>query len=201
MNLKLFLAGAVVLGGGLLLAARPPQDPPAGGDPMAMFGGAGKYLKPNENHEWLGQMVGQWDVTMKLFMGPGMPPMESKGTSTGRWLMDGRWLTLESEIPMFGMPVKTVWTLGYDNFKQKYVGSNVNSFETAMRSAEGFRDQAGTSLHLYGTLDEYLTGEHDKMVRYTWKILSPDERTVEVHDLAIGLENTKVIEIHYKRKP
>jgi len=198
MKLKLLVVGAAVLG---LLAATPPQDKKTGGgDPMAMFSGAAKYLKPGPNHEWLAQFIGEWDSTLRMTMGPGMPPMESHGTSTVRWLMEGRWLIREGEIQMMGMPVHNVTLMGYDNFKQKYVSTTVDSFQTCIQPSEGFRDQAGTSLHLYGPLDEYLTGENDKPVRYTWRVISPDKHVLELHDLAIGLENTKVVEVEFNRK-
>jgi Protein of unknown function (DUF1579) len=192
----LVLASAAVAA--LFLAARPVQDKPA--DPMAMFGDSAAYLTPNENHKWLAQFLGEWDVTMRLTMVPGGPPMESKGKSSARWLMDGRWLLHESEVDMFGQKVKNHWILGYDNFKKKYVSTRVNSFETCIAASEGFRDQSGNVLNLYGTIDEYLTGEHDKMVRYALRALSPDHSILEVHDLAIGETNTKVLEFEYTRR-
>ena len=44
----------------------------------------------------------------------------------------------------------------------------------------------------YGTIDEYLTGEHDKMVKTVWRFPSADELVMEVHDLAIGATGTQV---------
>ena len=51
----------------------------------------------------------------------------------------------------------------------------------------------------YGTLDEYLTGEHDKMVKYVWRFTSPTQMVLEVHDLPIGENNTKVVEITFRK--
>ncbi len=52
----------------------------------------------------------------------------------------------------------------------------------------------------YGTIDEYLTGEHDKMVKTVWRFISDDKMVLEIHDLPIGENNTKVVEITYTRK-
>ena len=49
-------------------------------------------------------------------------------------------------------------------------------------------------------MDEYLTGERDKPVRYTWRLPAPDRRVLEVHDLAIGETDTKVVEVEYARR-
>jgi serine/threonine protein kinase len=49
------------------------------------------------------------------------------------------------------------------------------------------------------TLDEYLTGEVAKMVKYVWRFESADRFVIEVHDLPIGENNTKVFEIVHTR--
>jgi hypothetical protein len=85
--------------------------------------------------------------------------------------------------------------MGYDNFKQSYVATTLSSLDTAMIRLEGDMDQAGKTLLAYGTLDEYLTGEHDKMVKYVWRFQSPTRIVLEIHDLPIGEANTKVIEV------
>jgi hypothetical protein len=89
--------------------------------------------------------------------------------------------------------------MGYDNFKQSYVTTMVSTMDTAMLHAEGDMDPSGKALLAYGTLDEYLTGEHDKMVKYVWRFVSDDEIVLEIHDLPIGEHNTKVVEITYSR--
>jgi len=89
--------------------------------------------------------------------------------------------------------------MGYDNFKQSYVITTVTNMDTAMLRSEGDLTPDGRALIAYGTLDEYLTGEHDKMVKYVWRFNSPGEMVLEVHDLPIGETNTKVVEITFRR--
>ncbi len=156
---------------------------------------------PGEPHQWLAQFVGTWDTSMKMYMGgPGTPAMESKGTAETRWLVEGKWLSMESAIAMMNMPVKQFGTLGYDNFKKKFVQSYVDSMGTALYTAEGLRDRTGTVLTLYGEMDEPMTGEHDKLVKYVLRILGKDKLVIEIHDLAIGEPNTMVVETTYTRK-
>jgi hypothetical protein len=50
-----------------------------------------------------------------------------------------------------------------------------------------------------GTLDLYLTGEHDKLVKSVWRFVDADTLLLEVHDLPIGEVDTKVFEIKYTR--
>lgn len=155
-----------------------------------------RYGSPGPEHTFLERMVGEWDLEMRVSM-PGAQP--TKGKATGSWLMEGRWLKMESNTVMMGMPLETFSIMGYDKFKMSYVATSVSTMDTAMNSSEGDLDPGGEVLLLYGTVDEYLTGEHDKMVKTIYRFESADEFVMEVHDLPIGLENTKVVEIRFTR--
>ena len=179
--------------------AEPPPEKPEKVDMAAMMEKARKYTQPGSHHELLHRFLGTWDTETRItIMGAGGDA--EKGTSTCRWLMDSRWLQCEASGRMMGMPMQTAFLLGYDNFKMSYVSTSLNSLDTAMINQEGDLDPSGKALILYGTLDEYLTGEHDKMVKSVFRFQSDDEMTLEVHDLPIGETNTKVFEIHYRRQ-
>lgn len=159
---------------------------------------ARRWTQPGEQHKALERFVGKWEMESRLYMG-GSPSPAEKGTAEFRWRIAGRWLESDWSGPMFGMPMQGAMLLGYDNFKMSYVSTHVTSGDTAMTHAEGDMTPDGKSLVMYGTLDEYLTGEHDKMVKYAWRFVSADEMRLEIHDLPIGEENTKVLEFTYKR--
>src|SRR5262249_49355290 len=144
---------------------------PQGGQPpdmAAMMKKAERFTKPGENHKLLERFLGKWETETRMFMGEKGSPGE-KGTAEGKWLMDGRWLQLESNGSMMGMPMRTFTILGYDNFKMSYVVTTVQSMDTAMNRSEGDLDPNTDTLITYGTIDEYLTGENDKMCKYVWR--------------------------------
>lgn len=176
------------------------ETKPSTADLAAMMEKAKKFTEPSKHHKLLEKFLGKWDTETRIFMGTQATPPE-KGTSESSWLMDGRWLKTESKGTMMGKPVTSVGILGYDNFKQSYVHTVVTSMDTAMVRSEGDLDPGGKALLLYGTLDEYLTGEHDKMVKTVLRFLTPDKIVMEIHDLPIGEQNTKVVEVIYTRKP
>ena len=168
-------------------------------DMAAMMEQARALTQPTAPHQELSRFLGTWDTALKITMGGANPPAE-KGEMTFSWLMDGRWIQGKGEGTTMGMPSETFTILGYDNFKQSYVTVTVGNIDTAMLTAEGDMDPSGKALITYGTLDEYLTGEHDKMVKYVWRFLSDDEMLLELHDLPIGEANTKVVEIRFNRR-
>jgi hypothetical protein len=181
----------------LALAVQPTQSESE--DAMAeMMKAAARWTQPGEHHKELERFVGKWDTETRMFMGGKATPGE-KGTAEFTWLMPGRWLQYRAQGSMMGMQAESACLMGYDNFKMSYVATGVSSFDTAMNRFEGDMTPDGKSLVMYGTLDEYLTGEHDKMVKYAWRFLSPDKMLFEIHDLPIGETNTKVVEITYTR--
>lgn len=171
-----------------------PKDPDGG---MARWMAT---MKPGPAHERLKEMLGSWELTMRMWPMPGQAPVESKGTSEVTWFAEGKWLQENWSIPMMGIPTKGLAILGYDNFKERYVSTRVDSLQTSIASAFGHFDQSGDNLILWGTIDEPMTPEQDKQVRYILRGFGQDKFTLEVHDMMIGETNTKVLEFEYARK-
>ena len=194
---RLPLLAAALAASALLVPARSQEDGQP--DMAALMAAAEKYTKPGEHHALLRRFLGEWDTETSFIMGTQRMPAE-KGHATGSWLMEGRWLRIDGSGKMMQRDLSTFYVFGYDNFKQSYVSTSVTTMDTAMLRAEGDVDPRTGALILYGTLDEYLTGEHDKMVKYVFRF--PDAATIvnEVHDLPIGETGAQVVEIVYKRR-
>ena len=195
----------------VLAGSRPdePQDPkpavPAGQDPArqpdmaAMMAQARRFTAPGKQHKELERFLGKWQTETRMFMGDKAMPAEA-GTAEFSWLMPGRWLRSNWSSSMLGNQYEGFLVLGYDNFKMSFVMTTVTGMDTAMNRCEGDLDPGGKAMLLYGTIDEYLTGEHDKMVKYIWRFPSADKLVFEVHDLPIGENRTKVVEVVYTRE-
>ena len=198
-----FLPAATVALSGLIawaaIQAQQSEDAKKGAaDMAAMMEKATRFTQPGEHHKTLERFLGKWTTETRLFMA-GKATEPEKGTAEISWLMPGRWMKSEWKGSMMGSPMQGFMIIGYDNFKQSYVSVMVTSIDTAMSHAEGDMDPSGNALLSYGTLDEYLTGEHDKMVKYVWRFPSKDKLVLEIHDLPIGEKNTKVLEVTYTR--
>lgn len=156
---------------------------------------------PGEPHKFLNDFVGSWETATSVWMeGPSKPPTVTKGTAEVKWALGGRFLVQEAKGEMMGMPFEGMGITGYDNFNKKYVSFWVDNMGTAMYTSEGTSDQSGKVITFYGKMDEPTTGEHDKNVKYVSRIIDKDKHAFEIHDLAIGEPNTKVVEITYTRK-
>ncbi|HSR70015.1 MAG TPA: DUF1579 family protein [Acidobacteriota bacterium] len=155
-------------------------------------------MKPGKYHAWLGQLIGHWDVEARLFYGSQGEPQKGKGKSAIEWKVEDKWLSWEYDYELAGSKTRSFGIHGYDNFKQKFVSVTFDNNSTALSRFEGVLDQSGTALHLWGTVDEPMTGEHDKMAEGVVRILDANRFLLEVHDLAIG-DDSKVLEFEFTR--
>jgi len=172
--------------------------------PKNMEEGMARWMqtcKPGPAHARLKELLGDYDLVTRIQMAPGAPPMELKSQGTFSWLAEGKWLKLEySGMMMNGKPGSGLWILGYDNFKERYVATMVDSMQTCMNDASGHFDASGDDLFLWGTIDEPMTPEQDKTVKYVFRGFGKDHFVFEVHDMMIGETDTKVVEIAFDRR-
>lgn len=91
-------------------------------------------------HQWLLQLVGDWDLESEYVMGPDQSPSVSTGTQRTRAL-GSLWTLGEMETPgPDGRPMQSLITLGYDPARGKFVGSFIASCMTFHWLYEGTLD-------------------------------------------------------------
>lgn len=132
----------------LLTTAAFAQDKPkpeggAAPDMKAMEEAMTAAATPGPNHKLLDRTVGDFTYTTKMWMAPGAPPVESKGTSHGEWILGGRYVRTTIKGDMMGMPFEGQSTDGYDNVSKKFVSSWVDSMGTGMMNGSGTCDASG----------------------------------------------------------
>lgn len=209
------VALVALLAGGLATTFALPQDdgkeelaggdlsytPPAPEEMQKQFQRWQATWEPSKWHRLFERMIGEWNTETSVYMqGPDGPAMKSNGTTKYQWEVPGKWVRYQGTGSMMGQPIEQFGTLGYDNFKQKFVGAFHDSLGTNLLTAEGTLNADGTTLMLWGNMDEPMTGQTDKSVRYDYVFESNDVFLIQVHDLHIGGPKTKVIEIRFTRK-
>ena len=152
------------------------------------------YAAPGAPHALIDTLTGNWKTTTVVM---GMEP--EIGFSKNTMLLDGRFLEMNYKGLFVGLELKGKVILGYDNYKHKFTAVFIDNLNTSLRTAEGVLDHSGTVLSLWGTMDEWLTDEHDKPVMYRYNIIDPDHFDLEIHDLGIVPGETAVITMVFKR--
>ena len=202
---SLVRCAAVAITSGLLmhsLEAAEEKAAAAGGAPdmEQMMKKMEALAAPAAEHQLLGSMAGEWDAETRCFMaGPEAPPTVNKGTCHSTMILGGRFLQEEFQGDMMGKKFAGMGLTGYDKFNKKYVCFWVDDMGTGMFTCEGTCDESGKVLTFTGKMDDPMTGEKAKPVQLVTRILSPDKRVFEMHDLTLG-EKNKTMEITYIRK-
>ena len=127
---------------GVAAADGPPPEAPARAQVKA----------PDAEHARLIAMCGTWDVEMTFWLRPGGPGLATKGTSTIRPLLDGRFVEEKIDGTLNGTPFTTLAWTGFNTDTHQYEATRISSTNT-MRIAEAGRyDEQTRQFELKGRL-------------------------------------------------
>jgi hypothetical protein len=139
--------------------------------------------EPQQEHQWLQQLVGEWTYETEATMEPGQPPLKCEGSERVRSL-GGIWILTEGQGQMpDGTPATAVLTLGYDPQKQRYVGTWIGSMMTHLWAYEGTLDATGRVLTLAAEGPNMITAGQMAQYKDVIEIKSDDHRVLTSHML------------------
>jgi hypothetical protein len=122
-----------------------------------------KMANPNEHHEHLARMTGQWNVSAKMWTAPGAPATETQGSSHNEMIMDGRFLQSRFEGEFLGQRFMGIGIDGYDNLMQKHVGMWIDTAGTMMLQFVGECSENGKVLSTVTKMTDPMSGQMRKM--------------------------------------
>lgn len=176
-------------------AAAPAQAPSMD---QAMMEAMMKAGTPGDAHKKLDAFTGNWDTKITMWMMPGQPPMSSTGSSENRWLFGGRYLEQRFKGDFMGMPFEGLGYTGYDNVKNQYWGTWMDSMSTAMMASTG-SSADGKVWNFTGAMPDPMTGK-DAKVEEKITIVDADHHTMEMWTPGPDGKMFKTMEIAYSRK-
>lgn len=136
--------------------------------------------EPQQEHQWLQKLVGEWIFESECSMGPDQPPMKDTGSESVRSL-GGLWTMGEWHNLCDGKPSVCIMTLGYDPARQKFVGTFVASIGTHLWVYEGELDAAGRVLTLNAEGPDFSGGPGLIKYKDVIEFHSDDHRTLSSH--------------------
>lgn len=189
------------------------KDAPANAGEMTpemkkMMEECAKMGEVTANHKLLEFSVGNWDYVNKFWMDPSAPPQESRGTATTKSLYGGRYYVMDINGKMMmpdatGKMVDTPFqgqaTNGYDNMKQKFVSSWIDSMGTGIMMSEGTYDPSTKSFTYNAEMPDPMNPGKMCKIREVIKVIDKDKHTFEWYESRDGKE-AKTMEITYTRK-
>jgi len=168
-------------------------------NPQAGDAGGCMPAKPQAEHDWLHQFVGEWTFETECLMGPDQPPMKSSGTQSFS-SFGGLWLVGDGSGTMpDGSPAITRITLGYDPQKARYVGTFIGSMMGNLWVYSGTRDAGGSVLTLDTEGPDFSTP--GKIVAYQdiIEVKSPDHHILSSRTKGEDGQWVQFMTAHYRR--
>lgn len=187
------------------------KDKPAGSPPpltpeqQKMMKAMEAYGAINENHGYLKQFAGDWDLKIVFWMEPGAPAVENKSTSSAKLIHGGRQLvekvtgTMDMGDGSPPMPFEGMSLIGFDNSKKKFFSIWTDNMCTGLMTEWGTASQGGKVFTFEG--DNYCA-QNDKIckTKSVVTITDPNTRKLEMWGPDTGGNNYKAMEITYTRK-
>jgi hypothetical protein len=107
--------------------------------------------QPTDQHKLLEPFAGTFDVDTRMFMGPGMPPMEAKSVTVAQWVLGNRFVEARATpAPGEDFPMSAIGYLGYDARKREFFWWGIDSTDTYSVFAQGGYDPDTKTFTLYG---------------------------------------------------
>ena len=206
MKFGLMLSAAALGVAAVAVAAMPLQDAKAKAKPddkaMADMAKAmevwSKAGAKGEQHNAFAKQAGSWNLTVKMYMDPSAPPMESKSTATRETILDGRFMVEKVKGDMGPMgPFEGYGILGYNNLTKQYDHIWMDSMSTGMMVSHGTAGADG-AITMTGEYDDAMTGGKTK-ARTVTKTISDNEQKFEMYESKGGAPEAKTMEIIYTR--
>ena len=119
-------------------------------DMQAMQAEMMKHAMPGEAHKVFETFAGKWDYTGKMWMDPKAEPQAMKGKCECEIIMDGRFMVDNMHSTDAAMPFEGKGIWGFDNHKQKFVYSWIDSWSTSIMNGEGAWDKSKNTMSAVG---------------------------------------------------
>lgn len=127
---------------------------------------------PGKPHKMLAELAGNWKYTSKMWETADAKPNESKGTTTFKSVLGGRWLEQSFKGDMHGQKFEGIGFIGYDNVKGKYQSMWMDTMSTGVMKGEGTFDEATKTLKDQGTASCPISADKTQEFRSDWELVN-----------------------------
>lgn len=158
-----------------------------------------KLMATNENHEFLKNFAGKWDVTTKSWAQPGAEPAVAANHAASEMILEGRYLKTNFKGTMMGQPFQGLQIIGYDNLKKKIITFWIDSTGTSFYLLEGTLDLKNKTITEYATWPDPMTGQNMKVKAVT-TFISQDEYLYQMFMVGPDGSEFKSMENRSKRR-
>jgi hypothetical protein len=201
MRLRALLLCLAILGFGIMIHQQAYSEDttkaPTQDEIMAAYM---KYAQPGEFHKYLEPLVGEWAVSIKMWMNAGAPPEESKGTTVSKWILGSRFVQEDASGSMGGMPFHGMGITGYDNVKNEYVSFWIDEMATSFMITSGKSDPTGKIITMSGSYADPMANMAQTKFKTITRIIDNNQHVYEMYNTGSDGKEFKSLELTYTRQ-
>lgn len=182
------------------LPASAQEAAPAAPSPeeQAMMEAFQKAAAPGPQHARIAEAVGTYDMAVKSWQSPDVPPTVDSGTCTRRMALGGRVMVEEVDATMMGAPFDGLGLHGFDNVSGKYWATWNDSVGTGLMVAEGDCDDQGACTFTGSWNDPVTKGKVTARMTSHWT--DANTEIFEMHGPGPDGKEMKMMQITYTRR-
>lgn len=158
-----------------------------------------RAMTPADGHKRLDPLVGTFETKISFWMAPGAPPNVGTGISDHRWVLGGRYVEQVYRGTSMGMPFEGIGYTGYDNARQKYVGTWMDSMGTGIMNSVGSGKPSDKEIPFSSTSFEPARGKQIAF-RSVVRISDRNRHSYEMWTKAPNGKEFQTLRVEYTRK-
>lgn len=184
-----------------MLFAQPEGGQPSPEDMQKMMDAYLKMGAPGAEHQKLATLAGEWTNVSKMWMDPkGEPMVTPPGVHSGEMILGGRYLHFTEKGDMMGMPMEGWGLMGFNKLRGEYEMLWIDNTATPFYYAKGTADSSGNVITLIGKVDDPMTGQKNKDIKYIYRFVNPSTVMFEMWDSTPDGAFYKSMETTYTKK-
>lgn len=155
-------------------------------------------MAPGSEHARLNDLVGNFDVAIRIWVTPASAPLVSNAAAVSKWVLDGRFVQTSLSGFVDGQPYSAVGYAGYDNAGKVYQASWMDNESTAQTWYQGGFAPGSTSAVMQASTVNPVSGKPEALeLRMT--IDKAGNHVTELWGTGGGTKIFKMMELRYLR--
>lgn len=174
-------------------------------DMAAMLENFKKMATPGAPHHLLAGLEGCWTTRTKAWMGAEQTPLETSGTCEQKMILGGRYLQQEYTGEMMGESFSGINLIGFDNQRQRFVPTWIDTMSTGIYYFEGQADASGRTIIQEGRYEDPDKGPatwrsvtrfvDDNTLVYEMYLIPAGGAAEKMSEMTVSRETRPVVEI------
>lgn len=155
-------------------------------------------MTPGPAQARLNDLVGNFDVTISIWVTPDSTPITSNAAAVSTWVLDGRYVQTSLAGYVGGQPYKALGYVGYDNAGKVYQASWMDNESTAQTWYQGGFTAGSKSAVMSATTVNPVSGKKDP-IELRMTIDGAGNHVTELWGTGGGTKTFKMMELRYTR--